>query len=118
MLYNSGMKGIKSIHWIGSAKDELLDFPKDAIRSAGYQLHRLQEGKEPLDWKPLNNLGKGITSVFEIRIWEDKSTYRIAAVTKTANVVTVLHCWHKKTQTIAKHNKEIIVTRYKEAKDN
>jgi phage-related protein len=112
------MKGIKSIHWIGSAKEELLDFPKEAIKSAGYQLHRLQIGNEPMDWKSLNNLGKDITGVFEIRIWEDKSTFRIAAVTKTTNVVTVLHCWHKKTQTIAKHNKNMIVTRYKEAKDN
>ena len=112
------MKGIKSIHWIGSAKEELLDFPKDAIRSAGYQLHRLQEGNDPMDWKPLNNLGKGITGVFEIRIWEDKATFRIAAVTKMADTLTVLHCGHKKTQKIAKHNKDVIVARYKEAKDN
>ncbi len=90
------MKGIKSIHWIGSAKEELLGFSKDTIKSAGYQLHRLQQGNEPMDWKPLNNLGKGITGVFEIRVWEDKATFRIAVVTKTTNVVTVLHCWHKK----------------------
>jgi phage-related protein len=77
-------------------------------------LHRLQIGNEPMDWKPINNLGKGITGVFEIRIWEYKATFRIAAVTKVADTVTVLHCWHKKTQKIEKHNKDMIVSRYKE----
>ena len=57
---------LKPIWWEGASKAELLAFPIDALQDAGYQLHRLLVGNEPQDWKPLKNLGKGITGVYEV----------------------------------------------------
>ena len=108
---------LKSIWWEGLSKNELLSFPPAAIQEAGYQLHRLQEGNDPQDWKPLNNLGKGITGVYEIRLWEDATTFRVAYVTKFSRYVTVLHCWQKTTQATAPIDKKVIVSRYKTAKE-
>ena len=59
------MQRLKSIHWQGSSKTDLLAFPSDAKQAAGYQLHRLQEGNEPLDWKPLNNLARILHKLME-----------------------------------------------------
>ena len=102
----------KPIYWAGSSKAELLEFPVYALQDAGYQLHRLQIGNEPQNWKPLSNLAKGVTGVFELRIWDDDATFRIAYVTKFKDTVTVLHCWQKATQTTTKRDKDIIVKRY------
>ena len=37
----------KQILWVGSAYDDLLAFPKDARREAGFQLGKVQAGLEP-----------------------------------------------------------------------
>jgi len=47
---------LKPIYWAGNSKAELLKFSPNALQDAGYQLHRLQTGNKPQDWKPLNNL--------------------------------------------------------------
>ncbi len=96
---------LQSIIWQGNSKTELLAFPDDAKQAAGYQLHRLQTGQTPLDWKPLKNLGKGTTGVFEIRLWSDDGTYRVAYVSKLSQGITVLHCWQKTTQATAEADK-------------
>ena len=108
----------KPIWWAGSSKEGLLAFPENAVQDAGYQLHRLQESNEPQDWKLLKGLGKGITGVYEIRIWEDNASFRLAYVSKFAGYVTVLNCWQKNTQKTTKANKDIIVSRYKEVKES
>lgn len=110
------IKPLKPISWEGSSKDDLLAFPNDAKQAAGYQIHRLQEGNKPLDWKPLNKLGKGVTGVYEFRVWADDGTYRVAYATKFGDSVTVLHCWQKTTQATSSPDKKLIVSRYKEAK--
>lgn len=107
---------LKPIHWEGSSKSDLLEFPDDAKQAAGYQLHRLQGGEAPQDWKPLNNLGKKIKGVYEIRVWAEDGTYRVAYVTKLGEQITVLHCWQKTTESTADADKSIIVSRYKDAK--
>lgn len=57
----------KPIYWIGSAYDDLLAFPEDARRNAGFQLGKVQSGIEPDDWKPFDDIGAGTR---EIRIRE------------------------------------------------
>ena len=49
----------KEIRWVGSAYDDLLAFPKDARKEAGFQLGKVQAGLEPADWKPFDNVGAG-----------------------------------------------------------
>ncbi len=65
---------MKRVIWIGSAKKDLQQhFSRMAQREAGHQIHRLQEGFDPKDWKPLHGVGPGIR---EIRIHAENE-YRI-----------------------------------------
>jgi len=54
------MDDLKDIWWEGTSKSDLSEFPDDARHLMGYQLHIVQSGEMPDDWKPLKNLGKGI----------------------------------------------------------
>lgn len=83
----------------------------------GYQLHLVQTGQMPEDWKPLKKLGKGVSGMYEIRISIDASIYRTAYVTKFADVVTVPHCWQKTTNTRSLKDKQLIVKRYRSAQE-
>ena len=62
----------KQIRWIGSAYDDLLEFPKDARKEAGFQLGKVQAGPEPTDWKPFDDVGAGTK---EIRIRDASGSY-------------------------------------------
>lgn len=53
------MIGSKSVEFRGGALGNLRAFPKAARREAGYQLDRVQHGREPDDWKPINAIGRG-----------------------------------------------------------
>ena len=48
------MNDEKQIRWIGSSYNDLLAFPKDARKEAGFQLGKVQAGLEPIDWKPFD----------------------------------------------------------------
>jgi len=107
----------KDIWWEGSSLDDLRQFPEDVKHAIGFQLHRVQAGEMPSDWKPLKNIGKDITGVYEIRVSFDKNIFRTAYVAKFENTVVVLHCWQKKTQATSKSDLEIIAARYRSAKE-
>ena len=100
----------KPIQWIGSSFDDLLAFPREARRQAGYQLSRIQAGVEPTDWKPFGQVGSGVR---EIRIREESGAYRVMYVAKFEEAIYVLHCFEKKTQATSKHDKQIATERYK-----
>lgn len=55
----------KDINWRGSTLDDLITFPQAIRRIAGFELHKVQHGREPTDWKPINEWGMG---VIEIRL--------------------------------------------------
>ena len=93
-------------------------FPKDAIQDAGYQLHRLQEGDEPQNWRPLTSLAIGVKGVYEIRIMQDNAIFQVAYVAKFSSHIKVLHCWQKTTQATARSNKAMIIKRYRDAKES
>ena len=112
-----GVDKIKDIWWEGSSLSDLRQFPDDAKHALGFQLFRVQSGEMPDDWKPLKKLGKDVTGVYEIRVSIEKNIYRTAYVAKFGATVAVLHCWQKKTQTTAKSDLDIIVTRYRSARD-
>ena len=75
------MNNEKPIYWVGTSYKDLLSFPEEAKREAGYQLHRVQNGLDPEDWKPFNTAGSGVK---EIRISEDKNIFRVMYVAKFA----------------------------------
>jgi phage-related protein len=104
------MDGEKEIRWIGSAYVDLLAFPDDPRRQAGFQLGKVQAGLEPDDWKPFDDVGSGAR---EIRIRDSDGIYRVMYVAKFEEAVYVLHCFQKKTQATGKQDKDIAEARYR-----
>ncbi len=104
------MSDEKEISWVGSSYKDLLDFPEQARRDAGYQLHRVQNGLDPEDWKPFQAIGAGVK---EIRLSDDGNAFRVMYVAKFSDRIYVLHSFKKKTQKTSKKDIKISKTRYK-----
>ena len=100
----------KEIRWVGSAYDDLLAFPQEPRREAGFQLGKVQAGLEPTDWKPFDDVGAGTK---EIRIKDASGAYRVMYVAKFEEAIYVLHCFQKKTRTTSKQDKAITEARYR-----
>lgn len=100
----------KTILWVGSSYDDLLAFPEDPRREAGFQLGKVQAGCDPDDWKPFDGLGSGTR---EIRIREESGIFRVMYVAKFEEAIYVLHCFQKKSEATAKHDKDIVEARYR-----
>lgn len=56
---------MKTLKFIGSSLEDLVNFPRDARRECGRELDRVQRGLMPTDFKPMLNVGKG---AYEIRV--------------------------------------------------
>jgi phage-related protein len=100
----------KQIRWVGSAYDDLLAFPKDARKEAGFPLGKVQAGLEPTDSKRFDDVGAGTR---EIRIRDARGIYRVRYVAKFEEAIYVLHCFQKKTQVTNKHDKAVAAARYR-----
>lgn len=100
----------KEIRWVGSSYDDLLAFPYEPRKKAGFQLGKVQAGLDPEDWKPFDDVGAGTK---EIRIKDSQGIYRVMYVAKFEEAVYVLHCFQKKTQVTSKHDKDIAEARYR-----
>ena len=100
----------KEILWVGSSYDDLVAFPDEPKRKAGFQLGRVQAGLDPDDWKPFDDVGPGTR---EIRIKDEQGIYRVMYVAKFEEGIYVLHCFQKKTKTTSKHDKDIAEARYR-----
>jgi phage-related protein len=95
--------GDKAIIWLGSSLDDLRAFPGAARREAGYQLDRVQAGREPADFKPMRSVGAG---VYEVRVRTEGQAHRVFYVAKYAEAVYVLHAFEKKSQKTARSDIE------------
>lgn len=104
------MKNEKAIHWVGTSYKDLLKFSIEAKRDAGYQLHRIQNGKEPEGWKPFQSAGAGVK---EIRINEGGNIFRIMYVAKFSDKIYVLHSFQKKSHKTSMKDIRIAQIRYK-----
>ena len=100
----------KEIRWVGSSFDDLLDFPKELRREAGFQLGKVQAGLDPTDWKPFDEVGPGAR---EIRIRDASGIYRAMYVAKFEEAVYVLHCFQKTTRATSKQDKAIAAARFR-----
>lgn len=86
---------MKPLFWCGSTHKDLSDFPDAPRRQSGYQLRRVQQGLDPDDWKPMTTIGPGVR---EIRIEEDRRTFRVIYLCDRPEGIYVLHAFRKKTQ--------------------
>jgi len=102
---------MKPICFVGSSRDDLRELSEDARETAGYQLFKVQQGKEPDDWKPMPSVGAGVN---EIRVWDDSGTYRVLYVAKFEDAVYVLHVFEKRSQKTPKGEIQLAKSRYAE----
>jgi phage-related protein len=95
---------IKPVRFLGDSLKCLREFPEDAKQDAGYQLDKVQKGKQPDNFKPMPSIGMGVE---EIRIRDDSGIYRLIYTARIADAVYVLHAFQKKTQATARRDIEI-----------
>jgi len=84
----------KPLFWVGTSLEDLRVFPADARRIAGHQLHLVQEGLDPADWKPMATVGSG---VYELRI-RTRLEHRVFYIAKLSEGVYVLHAFEKRSR--------------------
>jgi phage-related protein len=102
---------VKPVEFRGSALADLRAFPDAARREAGFQLDRMQRGRDPDDWKPMQGIGAGVR---EIRVRAADGAFRVIYVAKFAEAVFVLHCFQKKSRKTAGEDVDLATRRYKE----
>jgi len=106
----------RPLHWVGSSKRDLLEFPDDAINDFGYGLGVVQLGGQAPAAKPWKSEGPGVYELVEdVR----GDTYRVVYTVRFAKAVYVLHCFQKKSPSgvrTARHDVERIHERLKLAR--
>lgn len=102
---------MKPVHFVGASQQDLREFPDEAREDAGYELYKVQQGKEPDDWKPMPAVGPGAQ---EIRVHDESGAYRVIYVAKFEEAVYVLHAFEKRTQKTARPNMQRAKSRYGE----
>ncbi len=109
---------MKKLVWLGSAKDDLVEFPEDVRRTMGYALYLAQTGGKHPDAKPLK--GFGGAGVVEVVDDFDGDTFRTVYTVKFFDAVYVLHAFQKKSKRGSRTPREdmaIIEARLKRARE-
>ncbi|MGI8839270.1 MAG: type II toxin-antitoxin system RelE/ParE family toxin [Caulobacteraceae bacterium] len=102
------MPSLKRVEFLGDSLARLRDFPQGARKEAGVQLHKVQLGLEPSDWKSMASVGLGVR---EIRIRDEAGAFRVLYIVPVADAVFVLHAFQKKTRRTAKRDLELAASR-------
>jgi phage-related protein len=105
------MVQMDQIEFLGDSIARLREFPEDAKKEAGVQLHKVQLGIDPSDWKPMPTVGPGVR---EIRIREESGAFRVLYVTNIGDAVFVLHPFQKKAQATPKRDLDLAAARLKQ----
>jgi phage-related protein len=95
---------------MGDSRQRVRFFPRPAQREAGQNLRRVQESKDPKDWKPMREVGPGVK---EIRVHAE-GEYRLLYLAKFKRAVYVLHAFAKKTRRTSPAAIQLAKSRYGE----
>lgn len=107
----------KPIEWMGTSRKDLREFPGEARGEAGQGLFRVQQGKAPKDWRPMQSVGPGASEI-RIQSWAGgRLEHRVVYVAKFPEAVYVLHAFQKKTRATAPRDLETARERYREMLD-
>ena len=93
----------KALFWVGTSLQDIRAFPADARRIAGHQLHLVQKGLDPSDWKPMPTVGSG---VYELRI-RTRLEHRVFYIAKLSEGIYVLHAFEKRTRRTPKDDPDL-----------
>ena len=100
--------------WVGSAHEDLRTFPKAARRKAGHELHQVQIGLLPSDWKPVSAVGPGTIEIrTRTREAGGRVEHRVFLVAKFEEAISVLHAFQKTSRKTRKRDIEIGRKRYR-----
>ncbi|QPC91349.1 type II toxin-antitoxin system RelE/ParE family toxin [Mesorhizobium sp. INR15] len=102
---------MKELKFVGDSLERIRDFPFGARKEIGVQLHMVQQGLEPDDWKPMTGVAQGVR---EIRIRDEAGAFRVIYIVNIEDAVYVLHAFQKKTQQTAKRDLDLAVARLKQ----
>lgn len=86
----------RPVHWLGSSKRDLSDFPREVRWEIGGALWQAQLGGRAPNAKPLK--GFGGARVMEIVSDFDGDTFRAVYTVRFAKAVYVLHAFQKKSR--------------------
>ena len=100
---------MKGVHFVGTSREDLRQLPEHARETAGFQLFKVQQGKEPDDWKPMPTVGAGVQ---EIRVRDEGGAYRVFYVAKFEEGVYILHVFQKRSQKTTHSDLELGKSRY------
>lgn len=102
---------MKDLIFLATSLDNVRAFPSEIKQEAGYELHRIQMGEMPSDFKMMPTIGNGVV---EIRLKDSAGIYRVIYTAKFAEMVYVLHAFEKKTQKTAKSDINLAKSRLKQ----
>jgi phage-related protein len=108
---------VRPVVWIGGCRRDLASLPSEVKGSFGSRLYELQQGKTPLDIKPLSQFGSG---VYELRESFDGNAYRMMYVVNLKKAIYVLHAFMKKSKSgvgLPKPDAELIAVRLRRARE-
>jgi len=105
----------KPLHWVGSAKRDLLGFPEQVMDDVGFALGVVQYGGHPPSAKPWKGLGPGVLEIVEN---DGSGTYRAVYTVRFRKAVYVLHAFQKKSPSgirTARTDVKLVATRLSDA---
>ena len=108
---------VRPVVWVASSKHDLSTLPREVKGSFGFRLYELQQGKTPLDIKPLSQFGPG---VYELRESFDRNAYRMMYVVNLKKALYVLHAFMKKSKSgigLPKPHADLIAVRLRRARE-
>ena len=108
----------RPLHWVGSARKDLLGFPREVVADFGYLLGLVQLGGMPPSAKPWKGEGPG---VFELVEEERGDAYRVVYTVRFEHAIYVLHCFQKKSPSgrrTASRDVALIRSRLKAARED
>lgn len=106
---------MKEVIWLGTSKDDLMEFPGEVQDEMGYALFLTQNGKKNSHIKILT--GYKSANVQEIKINDRSGTYRTVYTVEKKEYVFVVHAFHKKSKKegeVPKKDQDTIDRRLKE----
>lgn len=83
----------RTLHWVGSARRDLLAFPSAVVREMGWALGAAQYGGKHAAVKPWKGSGP---RVMEIAARFEGNAYRVIYTLALEPAIYVLHCFQKK----------------------
>ena len=110
----SSMKNKKikrsEVCWEGDSRMVLKSFPEVVCDSLGFNVARVQEGKEPKDSRSMRTID---SKVFELRERDKNGCYRLVYAAKIEDKIYILHCFKKKSRKTSANDLKVAKDRLK-----